>query len=209
MNRAFSRRRFLSRFVACTATLVAFATLSGCKHEQPADLSPLDQAGMWFSSVDELRGYHLTADEVSQLVEARQAGLTDANCVELVRLARRQHQSFTDGDGIAGLLNAGVSAQTVMELARLNQLGVWSGQALAMHLANLSDAIILEVAGRRAAGQPVLSGEKLAELRDAGYSESQLVELIERGTTDAQADQIIEAHNRSLGRGFVSKRRHR
>lgn len=164
---------------------------------------------MWFSNVQELRGYNLTQAEVSELVEARQAGLSDENCMELVRLARERHQSFSDGDAIASLLDGGLSSQTIMELARLNQLGPWSGEALALHLAKLSDAIVLEVAGRRAAGQPVLSGEKLAELRDAGYNEAQLINLIEGGTTDEQADRIIEAHNRASGRGFVRQRRRR
>jgi len=187
--------------------LAAFATLVGCKRQQQTDLSPLDQAGTWFSNVQELRGYNLSEAEVTQLVAARQAGLPDTNCVELVRLARQRNQTFSDGDAIADLLGTGVDSQTVMELARLNQLGPWAGEALTMHLAKLSDAIILEVAGRRAAGQPALSGEKLAELRDTGYSESQLIELIERGTTDAQADQIIDVHNRVSGRGFVRRRR--
>ncbi|MGO9641831.1 MAG: hypothetical protein ACLP1Y_11060 [Candidatus Acidiferrales bacterium] len=206
--RGESRRgKFLWRPIAFVVVLAAFVTLAACKRQQQTDLSPLDQAGMWFSNVQELRGYNLSDAEVSQLVEARQAGLPDTNCVELVRLARQRNQSFSDGDAIASLLGAGVGSQTIMELARLNQLGPWSGEALAMHLAKLSDAMILEVAGRRAAGQPALSGEKLAELRDTGYSESQLIELIERGTTDAQADQIIDAHNRVSGRGFVRRRR--
>ena len=208
--RGESRRGIFNwRLVAFAVVLASVFTLGGCKRKPPTDLSPLDQAGMWFSNVQELRGYNLTQAEVSELVEARQAGLSDENCMDLVRLARGRHQSFSDGDAIASLLDGGLSSQTIMELARLNQLGPWAGEALALHLAKLSDAIVLEVAGRRAAGQPVLSGEKLAELRDKGFTEAQLIELIERGTTDEQADRIIEAHNRASGRGFVSQRRHR
>ena len=208
--RGESRRGVFNwRPVALAVVLASVFTLAGCKHQPPTDLSPLEQAGMWFSNVQELRGYNLTQAEVSELVEARQAGLSDENCMELVRLARGRHQSFSDGDAIASLLDGGLSSQTIMELARLNQLGPWSGEALALHLAKLSDAVVLVVAGRRAAGQPVLSGEKLAELRDKGFSEAQLIELIERDTTDEQADRIIEAHNRASGRGFVHQRRRR
>ncbi|HYB62436.1 MAG TPA: hypothetical protein VEH50_13275 [Methylomirabilota bacterium] len=200
------REVFNWRPVAFAVVIASVLTLSGCKRQPPTDLSPLDQAGMWFSNVQELRGYNLTQAEVSELVEVRQAGLNDENCLELVRLARGRHQSFSDGDAIASLLDAGLSSQTIMELARLNQLGPWAGEALAMHLAKLTDAVVLDVAGRRASGQPVLSGEKLAELRDAGYKEAQLIDLIERGTTDEQADRILEVHNRASGRGFVRQR---
>jgi hypothetical protein len=189
--------------------LAAFVALGGCKQKQQTDMAPLDQAGMWFSNVQELRGFNLTQEEVAGLVEARQAGFSDEYCVELVRLARQKHESFTDGDAIASLLQAGVGSQTIMTLAHMNQLGPWAGEALVMHLAKLSDAIVLQVAQRRVAGLPVLSGEKLAQLHDVGYNEAQLSELIARGTTDAEADRVIDAHNRASGRGFVHQHRRR
>ena len=195
------------RRVAFAVLFAAVVALGGCKQKQQTDMAPLDQAGMWFSNVQELRGFNLTQEEVSGLVEARQAGFSDDNCIELVRLARQKHESFTDGDAIANLLRAGVSSQTIMQLAHMNQLGPWAGEALVMHLAKLSDAIVLQVAQRRVAGQPVLSGEKLAQLHDVGYSEAQLSELIERGTTDAEADRVIDAHNRASGQGFHHQHR--
>jgi len=191
---------------AFAVLLAALAAIGGCQQKPQTETTPLDQAGMWFSNVQELRAFNLTQEEVSGLVEARQAGFSDENCVELVRLARQKHESFTDGDAIASLLQAGVSSQTVMTLAHMNQLGPWSGDALTMHLAKLSDAIVLQVAQRRVAGLPVLSGEKLAQLRDAGFSEVQLSELIERGATDAEADRYIDARNRASGHGFVHQR---
>ncbi len=138
------REKFFRRPLAFGLVLAALAALGGCKQKEPTNTAPLDQAGMWFSNVQELRGFNLTQEEVSGLVDARQAGFSDENCVELVKMARAKHQSFTDGDAIAGLLQAGVSSQTIMRLARMNQLGPWSGEALAMHLANLSDAIVLQ-----------------------------------------------------------------
>jgi hypothetical protein len=193
--------------VAFAVLLAALAAIGGCQQKPQTDTTPLDQAGMWFSNVQELRPFNLTQEEVSGLVEARQAGFSDENCIELVKLARQKHESFTDGDAIASLLQAGVSSQTIMTLAHMNQLGPWSGDALTMHLAKLSDAIVLQVARRRVAGLPVLSGEKLAQLRDAGFSEAQLSELIANGTTDAQADRVIDVHNRASGRGFVHQHR--
>jgi hypothetical protein len=163
------------------------------------DTSSLDQAGMWFNGVEQLRELSVTDDEVQQVLLARQAGITDENCVELVRLARRRNQPFADGAAIGGLMRAGMQEQSVMALARLNQLGLRAGEAQAMRLAGLSDEVILAVARRRTAGQPVLSSAKAAELRNAGLTDRQILDHVNRGTTDAQADAIIAQRNRAAG----------
>jgi len=79
-----------------------------------------------------------------------------------------------------------------------------------MRLAGLSDQIVLAVARRCAAGQPALSGSLLVRLKDAGLSETKMVELIGRGTTDAQAEEMLAAWRRAAGRShFVRYHRRR
>jgi hypothetical protein len=180
--------------------LLAFVLLwAGCQSAPRVDTSSLDQAGMWFNGVEQLRELSVTDDEVQQVLLARQAGITDENCVELVRLARRRNQPFADGAAIGGLMRAGMQEQSVMALARLNQLGLRAGEAQAMRLAGLSDEVILAVARRRTAGQPVLSSAKAAELRNAGLTDRQILDHVNRGTTNAQADAIIAQRNRAAG----------
>ncbi len=194
------------------ALIVALAALvaPGCKHLRPVDMRPLDQAGMGYRSVEELRELDVTDAEVAALVKAREAGISDAACVELVRIARGRKQPFSSGEAIASLRRVGVSESTVLELARLDQLGLWVGEAQAMRLAGLSDQILLGVARRRAAGQPALSGSVLARLKDAGLSETKMIELIERGTTDKQAEEMLAAWRRAAGRShFVRYHRRR
>jgi hypothetical protein len=146
---------------------------------------------------------NLSDAEVQQLATARQAGVSDQDCIELVRIAHARHQEFTDGQNVPMLMEAGLGEATVFALARMNQLGIWAGEAVAMHLARLSDPVILAVAARRAAGQPVLSGGRLASLQELGYSESQLLGEINAGTTDADADEIIAKNRNLAGRKFV------
>ena len=81
---------------------------------------------------------------------------------------------------------------TIIELAKLNQLGLRAGELEAMRLAGLSDAILLEVARHRAAGKPVLAGASLANLKNAGVRELTLLELARRGVPDSQAAAIID-----------------
>ena len=107
-------------------------------------------------------------------------------------------------------VSAGVQQDSVLELARLNQLGLWSGEAEALRLSGLSDQVVLAVARRRAAGQPSLSSPKIAALKNAGLNETQIPADINNGVSDAQADRIIAERNYANGgHTFVSQRRRR
>jgi len=192
-------RRFPAAPLAGGILLLLALALLACQSAPRTDTSPLDQAGMWFSGVEQLRQLEVTADEVNQIVLARQAGISDQNCVDLVLLARRRGQPFTDGQAITGLMRAGFQESSVMALARLNQLGLRAGEAQAMRLAGLSDEVVLAVARRRNAGQPVLSSFKVAELRNAGLTDKQILDAVNHGTTDAQANAIIAQRNRAAG----------
>ena len=175
-------------------------------------MTALDHAGMFSTNVEQLRQIKVTDGEVQQLAQARQAGMSDESCLALIRIAHGRNQLFTGGQDIAGLLGAGLAEDSILKLARLNQLGLWSGEAEAMRLANLSDNVILAAATRRAAGQPVLSSAKIADLRNAGLTEKEIIDDIQNGTTDAQADDIIYRRNYLAGgHNFVRQqgRRHR
>ncbi|MGB6201040.1 MAG: hypothetical protein WA871_06335 [Candidatus Acidiferrales bacterium] len=203
-----ARGRFCAAIFACA--LAAAIVCGGCKRTKPAEEAPIDGATVPFSNADQLRPLNPTQYEVLQLAEVRQAGLSDSDCLELIQLARKTGQPFSDGDSIAELLGAGESKDTVLTLARKGQLGVFAGQVLAMHLARIPDAIILDVAQRRAAGETSLSGDMLAELLEAGYTQSQVTGLLDKGTTDAQAQQILDYRDRASAHGFVrnGRRRH-
>jgi hypothetical protein len=198
-------------FRRCALPVMLLAGLlgvTGCKTKTPpTDMGALDEAGMWFNSIDQLRNFHMTNPEVQQLAVARQAGVSDQDCVELVRLARSRGLTFSEGETVAGLISAGLAENSVLELDRLNQLDSWGGQAQILRLAGISDAVILDVAHRRAAGQTVLSGDKISDLQNAGLSQRELLAMIDRPTTDAEADAFI-ARKKYLagGHSFVSQR---
>jgi hypothetical protein len=186
------------------ALIVAALVSAGCNKTHTTDLTPLDKAGVWFNDVQQLRDLDLTDAEVQQLAAARQSGLSDQDCIAMVRLARDRRQPFAQGQAAATLIGTGLSESTVMALDRINQLGLETGEAQAMHLARLSDQVILAVAERRAAGQPTMSGAKAAELQNVGMTESQILAEIGRGLTDNQADTMIAQHNAlAAGQGFV------
>lgn len=193
---------------AAKLCLLSALLLAGCRQLHQTDMAPLDSAGMSPDTVDDLRQLRVADAEVQQLVHARLAGLSDASCLELVRIARDRGQPFTDGESAGSLVDAGFHEDSILTLARLNELGLWSGEAVAMKLAGISDGVILDIARRRAGGQPVLSSPKVAALRNAGFSDSQLMAAIDNGLTDEQADRAIARRN-DVGHTFVREARRR
>src|SRR3984957_6290499 len=189
----------LARRLPCGLLLAAIRLACACKPPKKPDTEQADQMAMWLASVPQLKTLNVSNAEIAELTKAHQAGLTDPSPVVLIQLARDHKAPFADGQSIAELLNAGSSEQTVLELARLNQLGIWAGEAEALRLAGLSDQIILAVAERRSKGLPVLSGEKLGELKNAGASDATILEMVEKGASEKTASDYIAARNRAAG----------
>lgn len=183
----------------------------GCNQLHKTDLTPLDRAGVWFQNVEQLRTLNVTDAEVQELIAARQAGVSDPACLELIRIAHGRNQPFVEGHAASSLVGAGMQEASVLELSRLNQLSLRAGEAQAMRLARLSDQVILSIAQRRAAGMPSLSGPTAAALQNAGFTEDQIVAEIKRGTTDGDANATLaRRHAAVAARGFVRQpRRHR
>jgi hypothetical protein len=180
-------------FVRLALTCALACSLAACHSMSPVDTAPLDHAGMNYDAIQQAKALRITPPEVASLARARQSGLSDATCVTLLQIFRGRGQSFDAGDTVAGMAQAGLSEETILELARLNQLGFGAGELQAMRLAGLSDEIILEVARRRSASQPVLAGASLANLKNAGLRETTLFELARRGVPDSQASAIASS----------------
>lgn len=182
----------LRRFLRCIGLSLLISLLcAGCQRVQPINTQSLDTAGMGYDAVTQLKALKITEPEVAQIAKARQAGLSDGDCIQVMQIYASRKQLFDAGDAIAGLLGAGASGSLVIRLARLNQLGIGSGELEAMRLAGLSDNILLAVAQHHAAGQPVLSGASLAGMKNLGMGSNTLLELAERGVPDSRAAQIM------------------
>jgi hypothetical protein len=173
--------------------------LAGCSRVRQTNMSPLDAAGMHPDSLEQLHKYQINDEEVQQVLIAGRAGMSERGCVELIRIARSRQRAFAEGDAIAGLLGAGMKESSAIELVRLDELMPFAGEAEAMRLAGLSDDVVLDVARHRAKGETVLTGARLAELRDVGFSNGQLVAALDRGITDKQANEVIDRHNYAVG----------
>jgi hypothetical protein len=184
------RFRFPSRCrrLPCVA-LAALALLAACTRR--ADTRPLIEAGVSFEAVRELHRMKVTNAEVLELVRIKNAGAVEPTLLELLRIARSRDRALASAEAVVHLRNAGMSDAAVLELARLDQLDAWADEARVIRLAGFSDAVVLELARRRTAGQPVPSGPSLAQLKNAGYTESAILDLIRKGSTDADVSALL------------------
>lgn len=171
--------------------VLTLAISAACHHEPKIDTLMLNNAGMTYDSVQQLKALKISTAEIPQVVEIHNAGISDSAAVELVRVFHSRNQQFDAADTVANMIQSRTQESTVIEIARMNQLGVTSGELLAIHLAGLSDPVLLEVARRHAANQPVLSGPSLASMKNAGVSNATLLELVRRGVRDSQAPAIV------------------
>jgi hypothetical protein len=170
----------------------AFLLVStGCKHLQPLDTKPLDAAGVGYASIKKLEALKITSEEIPEISKMRSAGFSDDACVSIVDIYHQRGKPFTAGEAVEGLVKASVKESTILELARMDQLGIGAGEFQVMRLAGLSDAIVLETAKHQAAGTPSLSGLSLGKLKNSGLRESTLLELEQRGIPDSATDQIL------------------
>jgi hypothetical protein len=181
----------------CLAS-VAFVCLSlaSCYDLRLLDTHPLDRAGMAYDTIKELKSLHISQAEINEIAKVRAAGLSDADCVTLLRASHLRDQPFTGGAEIAGLYQSGMAEGTVMGLVMLDQAGIESGELQAMHLAGLPDELILGIARDRAKGKSTLSGAELGTMKNLHIENSILLQLVQRGTPESDGVRIIADRRR-------------
>jgi hypothetical protein len=165
----------------------------GCHQHPLTDYRPLDQAGMWSSDIEQLKGLGISDQEVAQVVKLKHAGISDDTCVELVTAAHDHKHVFTSGDSAANLAGAGFIEPQILEIARADQLDTISLDAVMLKLIGLSDSTVQLVLRRHLNGQPVMASAEISGLKNTGLTENQIIERIKAGMTDEQAKKEIHA----------------
>ena len=196
------RKAFAGKFFAAAVTLLA---CSGCQHVRYIDTKPLDQAGMEYSAIQQVKKLNPSDAEIAEVAKAKMGGLSDRACIELLEISRSQNRPADFADAADNLVQVGMTEDNILALARMKQLGVPSGELTAMKLTGLSDAVVMEVARRHAAGKQALSGVSLAHLKDAGFSQAGLFELVRRGVRDDQVPAIISLRHKKWSEAEILK----
>lgn len=205
MRDSCTRHIWVRPNVAAAALYLALC-VTGCSRARGVDTQPLNNSGMAYDSVRQLDELKLSNTEVTEILKMHEVGFPDEDCVQAVQAFRARGQAFNAGSAVADLIRAGMNDKTVLALAALNQLGAAAGELEAMHLAGLSDAVVLEVARHRASGKPVLAGATLARLKNMGVRAPTLLELARRDIPDSQANEIISLRRRGASNAQILRR---
>jgi hypothetical protein len=165
----------------------------GCNKHILTDYRPLDRSGMWSSGIEQLKALNASDEEVSQLAKLKQAGVTDDTCVALVSAAHVHQHPFTSADSVANLEHAGFADPVILEIARADQLDTIGTDAVMLRLVGLSDPTVQTLLRRRMLGKPTLSSVAIGRLKNVGLTEKQILERINQGMTDQQAEKEATA----------------
>jgi len=162
--------------------------LFGCDAHPLTDYRLFDQVGMWSSNVEQLKALNVSDTEITQLTKLKQAGVSDDACVTVISDAHNHKHPFASADAAVNLMRAGYGEQIILEMTKTDQLDNLSVDAVMLRLVGLSDSGVDVILHRRLRGQRTMSSAEIGRLKNTGLTEKQLMERIEKGMTDAEAD---------------------
>ncbi len=188
---------------------VCVLALAGCQTQPKINYAPLDQSGMWSSSVDQLKNLNVTDLEIAQLAKLKRVGASDDLCLALFKAARDHHHDFSNADAAIQLSQAGYSDEQILEMAKSDQIDILSGEAITLKLIGLSNSTVQSIVHRRVQGLPTLTSAQIGRLKNTGMSEKQILDVINQGLSNDQAEKLIagrEANRNHSNTGFVRNR---
>jgi hypothetical protein len=184
-------------------------SLDGCSHHLLTDYRPLVKAGMSSASIEHLKKLDTSDAETLQLVSAKQSGITDETCVALVSNAHDRRRSFASAEAVNSLAGAGFAESQILQIARVDKLDTMSTDAVTLRLIGLSDSTVQTLLQRYIQDQATLSSGEIARLKNVGLTEKDILERINHGMTDEQAEKEVqerETARNHYGTGFVHVR---
>jgi hypothetical protein len=170
---------------------VAAILLSGCQKHVQTDYTALDQSGMWSSTLDEVKALKPSDLEITQLTKLKHAGASDDLCLALLKAARAHNHEFSNADSAMDLSRAGYTDAQILAMAQSDQIEILSGEAVTLKLIGLSNPTVQEIMQRRIQGLPTLTSEQIGRLKNTGMSERQILEIVDQGLSDQQAESLI------------------
>ena len=163
----------------------------GCDRHSKPERPTLQSTGISSSGLAQLKAYNLKDAEIDQLIRLKQAGTSDQLCVDLVKAAHDHQHDFSSADSASSLSNAGYSDAQILQMAQSDRIDILSSDAITLKLIGFAPSTVQAIIQRRVEGLPTLSSEQISRLKNTGMSDRQILELIDQGLTDDQAEAQI------------------
>src|SRR5579859_1719131 len=189
--------------------LVLVPLLGGCQSHPFTDYRPMKEAGFYSGTIEDLKKLNATDLELPELIRLKKAGVSEETIVALVRIAHDHQHSFSATDSVSNLAGANFSEARILQIAQTDKLDSIGGDAVMLHVVGLSDPTVEWLLDRRLKGVPTMSVNTIADLKNTGLSEKDIVSRIQNGMTDAQGQAEAAARQKMLAHshtGFTSIR---
>jgi hypothetical protein len=190
--------------------LALLPLLGGCGSHLLTDYRPADQAGIYSGTIEDLKKLNTNDAEVAQIVTLKKAGIDEKTIVTLVRMAHEHQHPLTEAEtgSVKSLAGAQFSDDRILQIAQTDQFDAIGGDAVMLHIMGLSAPTVDYLLDRRLKGTRTMSVATIADLKNSGLSEKEILNRIQQGMTDAQGESEAAARQRATAHntGFKSNR---
>lgn len=186
--------------------LALLPLLGGCGSHMLTDYRPADQAGIYSGTIEDLKKLNTSDAEVAEIVRLKKANIDEKTIVALVRIAHEHQHPFTATDSVRSLAGAQFSDDRILQIAQTDQFDAIGGDAVMLHIMGLSAPTVDYLVDRRLKGVRTMSVATIADLKNAGLSEKEILNRIQQGMTDAQGEAEASARQKAMAHNTGFKR---
>jgi hypothetical protein len=178
--------------------LALLAFLAGCESHPLTDYRPAVQAGLFSGTIEDLKKLNVGDAELVEVIRLKKAGIAEETILALVRIAHEHQHPFTATDTIKNLSSARFSDARILQIAETDHIDSIGGDAVMLHVIGLSDSTVQMLLDRRLKNIPTMSVGTIADLKNTGLTERDILYRIQQGMTDAQGEAEAAARHKSL-----------
>ena len=172
------------------------------------DYRPADKAGIYSGTIEELKKLNTSDAEVAEIIRLKQASVDEKTIVSLVRIAHEHQHSFVATDTVRSLAGATFSDEQILRIAQTDQYDTIGNDVVMLHAMGLSGPTVDYLLDRRLRNIRTMSVATIADLKNTGLSEKEILYRIQQGMTDAQGESEAAARQKAIAHntGFRSNR---
>src|SRR5262249_11401916 len=126
--------------------------------------------------------------------------------VALVRIAHEHQHPFTSAESVRSLAGARFSDDRILQIAETDKFDSIGGDAVMLHVMGLSASTVDYLLDRRLKAERTMAVGTIADLKNAGLTERDLLYRIQQGMTDAQGEAEASARQKAMARNTGFKR---
>ena len=187
----------LMRKLQASLAFGLLAFLTGCESHPLTDYRPAAQAAVFSGTIEDLKKLNTSDLEVAEVIRLKKAGISEDTIVALVRIAHEHQHPFIATDAVKNLAGANFAEPKILEIAQTDQLDSIGGDAVMLHVIGLSNPTVELLLQRRLKNIPTMSVGTIADLKNTGLTEKDILYRIEQGMTDAQGEAEAAARKKA------------